>query len=88
MAQEQTPSPPFSEANKEEKFIDPGRKPWVWIIFTLLFVGMLPLWPVKGTWLGLPAWAVLAIVMSFMTSLFTAYVILQVWQDPGNDFSE
>ena len=87
MKQNQTPPLFFPEAKNEKKFIDPGRKLWVWIVFALLFGGMLPLWPIPGAWFGLPAWAIFAVVMSFMVSLFTAYVILQVWQDSDDETS-
>ncbi|MEC7641523.1 MAG: hypothetical protein VYC17_05135 [Nitrospinota bacterium] len=79
---DQTPAPLFPQTNNEKQFIDPGRKAWVWIGFAALFVGMLPVWPFKGNWFGLPAWAVFAIVMSFVVSAFSTFVILWVWQDP------
>ena len=47
------------------------------------------------TWAGLsfrqdshlgriPAWAVFALLVSILTSLFVAFVILRVWQDPDD----
>ena len=88
MKQEKTSSSPFPETNDKQRFVDPGQVPWVWVVFAILFAGILPLWPVTGTWLGLPAWAVFAVVMSFMVSVFTAYVILRVWQDLSDDSVE
>ena len=85
MAQEPISYSPFSKTGSKENFIDPGRKRWVWITYILLLSGMLPVWPVRGIWFGLPAWALLAVFMSLIVSVFTAYVILKVWQEPGDD---
>ena len=66
-------------------FQDPAGKKWVWIILIILFLAMTPFWPIKGALFGLPAWAVVAVFMCFVTSLFIAAVILFVWKDDGNE---
>jgi hypothetical protein len=66
-------------------FSDPGRKPWVWLVLTILIAGMIPIWPVTGRLWGFPSWAVLAVFVSFLTSIFILYVILFVWRDPGEN---
>ena len=62
-------------------FVDPIHCPWVGVGIFILFLAMLPVWPFTGNWLGVPAWAVFALLISILTSFFTAYVILRVWQD-------
>jgi hypothetical protein len=63
-------------------FVDPISKPWVGAGLLALFFMLLPIWPVEGSWWGIPAWACLALIASFLTSVFTSFVILRVWQDP------
>lgn len=63
-------------------FADPIHKPWVGIGILILFLAMVPVWPITGSWWGIPAWAVFALFVSFLTSVFIAYVILRVWRDP------
>jgi hypothetical protein len=63
-------------------FVDPIRKPWVGVGFLALFFMLLPIWPVEGSWWGIPAWLLLALLASLLTSIFTAFVILRIWQDP------
>lgn len=65
----------------EPEFSDPVTKSWVWIGFGLLFAALIPIWPITGNWLGIPAWAVFAVAVSALTSAFTAFVILWVWRD-------
>ncbi len=57
-------------------------KPWVWGAFALLFLGALPVWPIHGSLFGLPLWALMAVAMSAVLSLFTAWVALNLWKDP------
>ena len=72
----------FSESfRREPEFSDPVTKPWVWAGFALLFAGLIPIWPITGNWWGIPAWAVFAVGVSALTSVFTAFVILRVWKD-------
>ena len=49
-----------------------------------LFLAMIPIWPITGNWFGVPAWAVFALLVSILTSLFVAVVILRVWKDPDD----
>lgn len=67
---------------KASAFIDPICIPWVGGGLLVLLFLLLPIWPVKGNWWGIPAWSALALFASFLTSIFIAYVILFVWQDP------
>jgi hypothetical protein len=64
-----------------EKFKDPGRTSWIWYVYLVLFLAILPLWPTSGLIFGLPTWAVLSVVGGATISLFTIYVLLYVWRD-------
>lgn len=66
-------------------FTDPVNKPWVWVGFGLLFAALIPIWPITGSWWGIPAWAVFAVATSAATSAFTAFVILRVWRDDAGN---
>ena len=66
----------------QNSFKDPIRNVWVRVGIFILFLAMLPVWPITGNWFGIPAWAVFAVLVSILTSLFTAFVIVQVWHDP------
>jgi len=71
-------------SKNSSSFVDPICKPWVGLgLLALLFL-LLPIWPVEGNWLGIPAWSVLALLASFLTSCFTAFVICRVWKDPDD----
>jgi len=72
-----------SEFKRGRLISDPARKPRVWAVFGLLFLALLPIWPLHGNWGGLPAWAVFTVGVSFLVSLFTTWVIFRVWRDPG-----
>jgi hypothetical protein len=69
-------------------FVDPIRKPWVSVGLLVLFFMLLPIWPIEGNWWGIPAWSLLALLASLLTSIFTAFVILRVWQDPDESMEE
>lgn len=76
----------FSEDSPSEpQFSDPVSKPWVWVGFGLLFAALIPVWPIAGSWWGIPAWAVFAVAASVVTSAFTAFVILRVWRDDAGN---
>ena len=66
----------------QNSFKDPIRNVWVRFGIFILFLAMLPVWPITGNWFGIPAWAVFAVLVSIFTSLFTAFVIFRVWHDP------
>tara|TARA_B100000470_G_scaffold194303_1_gene162669 strand:+ start:499 stop:732 length:234 start_codon:yes stop_codon:yes gene_type:complete len=68
----------------QNSFKDPIRVPWVGIGILALFLAMIPIWPITGNWFGVPAWAAFALLVSILTSLFVAVVILRVWQDPDD----
>ncbi len=72
----------LSENSRHELgFADPVNQPWVWVVFALLLVALIPIWPITGSWWGIPSWAVFAVAVSAVTSVFTAFVILRVWRD-------
>jgi hypothetical protein len=75
-------------AESQAIFVDPIRKPLIGSVFALLFAALVPLWPIDGNWLGVPAWAVFALFMSVLLSVFTAYVLLRIWQDPEDSAGE
>ena len=66
----------------QKSFKDPIRNAWVRVGIFILFLAMLPVWPITGNWFGIPAWAVFAVLVSILTSLFTAFVIVRAWHDP------
>ena len=69
----------------KNNFVDPIRIPWVRVGIFILLLAMIPIWPISGNWFGIPAWAVFALLISILTSLFIAIVILRVWRDPDDD---
>ena len=73
--------------NNKNIFVDPIRLPWVRFGIFILLLAMIPIWPISGNWFGIPAWAVFALLISILTSLFIAFVILRVWRDP-EDYRE
>lgn len=73
--------PDKNTPNQSARFRDPARIPWVWCVYLILFIAILPLWPVEGLILGLPSWAVLTILGGGVIALFTIYVLLFVWRD-------
>ena len=66
----------------QNSFKDPIRNGWVRFGIFILFLAMVPVWPITGNWFVIPAWAVLAVLVSILTSLFTAFAIVRVWHDP------
>jgi hypothetical protein len=70
---------------KKNNFVDPIRISWVRVGIFILLLAMIPIWPISGNWFGVPAWAVFALLISILTSLFIAFVILSVWRDPDDD---
>ena len=66
----------------QKSFKDPIQNAWVRFGIIILFLAMVPVWPITGNWFGIPAWAVFAVLVSILTSLFTAFVIVRVWHDP------
>jgi len=85
MGRETNKSSSNNQSKTDNGFTDPGRKPWVWLVLAILLAGMIPVWPVTGSLWGIPSWAVLAVFVSFLTSVFILYVILFVWRDPGDN---
>ena len=69
----------------KNNFVDPIRIPWVGTGIIILLVAMIPIWPITGSCFGVPAWAVFALFISILTSLFIAFVILWVWRDPDDE---
>ncbi len=69
-------------SKNRSSFVDPIRKLWGGLVLFGLLFRLLPIWPVQGNWFGFPAWSVLVLLSSFLTSCFTAFVICRVWQDP------
>lgn len=78
----QQPPPNNKKENLSADFVDPVRKPWVGGVLLALLFMLLPVWPVEGNWWGIPAWSALALLASFLTSAFIAFVILCIWKDP------
>ena len=66
----------------KNNFVDPIRVLWVRVGIFILLLAMIPIWPISGNWFGIPAWAVFELLISILTSLFIAFVILRVWRDP------
>lgn len=70
---------------------EPIRKPWIWVVFGLLFVLINP-WYFPASfsqplfW-GIPAWAVIIILASLALSVFCHYVLVCHWQIEDADES-
>lgn len=79
--QDQPDAPPL----RGSTFRGPARNPRVWTGFLILIAAMVPVWPIEGTWFGVPAWAAFALGVSAVTSLYTAWVALVYWRDDGPD---
>ena len=62
---------------------DPIRRPWVIIGLLVLLILAIPVWPLEGNWWGIPAWSVMALLVSLLTSFFTAFVIYWAWNENG-----
>ena len=88
MNRDQDKTPTTVTAKSDRGFSDPGRKPWVWLALICLLAGMIPVWPVSGSLWGFPSWAVLAVLVSLLASIFIFYVIMFVWRDPEENEEE
>ncbi len=58
----------------------------IWLTYLLLFALGVPwYWPAGDTtlWLGMPAWVVVAIGVSAVISLFTAWLLRRPWPGEG-----
>ncbi|MFQ5481486.1 MAG: hypothetical protein ACE5ER_01905 [Nitrospinaceae bacterium] len=51
----------------------------------LFWTLMLPIWPLQGTWLRLPAWAVFAVLVSLAAGVWIAWMALWRWRDPEEE---
>ena len=60
------------------------------IYFILLLLGIPWYWPKDSVWIifGLPAWVFVAILISFLTSVFTAYLYLMFSWNSETDVDE
>ncbi len=67
---------------------DPGRIGWVWVVYLLLLLAALPIWPLSGMIWGLPSWVVVNVFVAALTGGFTIYVLLKVWRDSEEDLDE
>lgn len=65
---------------------------WAGLAYLLLLVVGIPwYWPAddRTIWVGMPAWVVVAVVVSFITSVFTAFLWLRcVDEDCSGDSGE
>ena len=65
---------------------------WAWLTyFCLLALGIPWYWPAddRTIWVGMPAWVVVAIAVSFLTSVFTAFLWLRcLGEDCSGDGGE
>ena len=61
------------------------RRYWIFIIYLVLLVTAIPwYWPKESELVifGFPAWVFVAILVSLITSLFTAFILLRYpWSD-------
>ena len=58
------------------------EKTWVRNTLIFLFLSMPPIWAPSGYFIGIPIWAVSALVVSAITSSFITYILLNVWREP------
>lgn len=59
-------------------------KPWIWIVYAILFVLAVPwYWPVddERVLLGFPLWVVVTVGISALISCFSAWLFLACWPD-------
>ncbi len=80
MLENSSSSKPCSSSANDARF-----PRWVWGVFAILIVAMIPIWPIEGNWLGIPGWAIFALGVSVAASGFIAWVALRVWREPEND---
>jgi len=67
------------------EFQDPASGLWVWSVYLILFIIILPIWPVTGLTFGLPSWVVLTVLGGVAISLFTLYVLTFIWKEEDPD---
>jgi len=61
---------------------------WIWLTYVALFAASIPwYWPAddQTLWLGMPAWATIAVIGSSALSTFTALLIWRCWPPPDED---
>nr|WP_300306495.1 hypothetical protein [Halomonas sp.] len=68
---------------------EPVRKPWIWIVIGLIIAISVPwYWP-PGTLqpivLGLPLWALIAVVGSIVLCAFLSWACITQWSDSDDD---
>ncbi len=74
-----------ARANKRERST---LRWWIWLTYAALFAVSIPwYWPAddQTLWLGMPAWATIAVVGSFAVSTFTAVLIWRCWPEPDDE---
>ncbi|ALM54219.1 hypothetical protein [Halomonas huangheensis] len=68
---------------------EPIRKPWIWIVIALIIAVSVPwYWP-PGTLtpivMGLPLWALIAVIGSVALCAFLSWACLTQWSDADDD---
>lgn len=65
---------------------EPRTRPWVWVVYVLLFALSVPWYlPAGGPvrlWFGLPHWVVLSLSAYLAVAIFTVYVVARHWPAP------
>lgn len=63
--------------------LEPIRKPWIWVVFAILFALINPWYFPAGAnrliW-GVPCWALVILAASLALSMFLHYVLARHWR--------
>ena len=75
----------MDRTTEEPDFAEPRSRPWIWIVYVLLFGASVPWYLPAGParlWFGLPHWVVISLGASLGVAVFTAFVIARYWSAP------
>ena len=70
---------------EDRGFVEPRSRPWIWIVYILLFGASVPWYLPAGPprlWFGLPHWVLISLAASLGVAIFTAFVIARYWSVP------
>ncbi len=74
---------------KDDVAAKPEVPPWVWIVFTLIYLITVP-WYLSRDWIdptfwAFPAWSAVMVAGTIALAAFNAYVFLRHWPDDNED---
>ena len=74
-------------SSDDDGFVEPRSRPWIWLVYVLLFGASVPWYLPAGPpilWFGLPHWVVISLGASLGVAVFTAFVIACYWSAPDD----